>query len=116
MIREIINENYHLKVFNRDLKGKTANSKNPKYEVGVLTEDGSYKIIGLCMTLSQGYWIMRDYIDQHESKNFISRADEYYLIESLGFTLSEVDSIYEICKARDKTVRELLSGFLRELK
>ena len=30
MLREIINENYHLKVFNRDLKGKTANSKNPK--------------------------------------------------------------------------------------
>ena len=116
MKREIIKENYHLKIFERDLKGKTANRFNPKYEVGVLTKDASYKTIGSCMTLSEGHLIMNEYIREHERRDYIYNVDNFYLTECLGFTSPEIESIYEICKERDKTVRDLLGGFLSDLK
>ena len=116
MKREIIKGNYHLKIFERDLKGKTASYYNPKYKVGVLTENGSYEFISSCMTISEGHRIANDYIRQHGREDFIYNSDRFYLIECLGFSQPEIDLIYDICKERDKTVRELLGGFLRDLK
>ena len=81
MKREIIKGNYHLKIFERDLKGRTANRYNPKYEVGVLTEDDSYMIIGSCMTLSEGHLIMNEYIRDHEREDFIFNVDNSYLTD-----------------------------------
>lgn len=112
MKREFIRGNYHFKISERDLGGKGANGRNPKYKVGVLVEDSSYKIIGTCMTLSAGHCIANDYIRQHEEKDFITKSDRYYLQECLGLSLSEIDLLHVICEERNETVREIIKGFI----
>lgn len=116
MKREITRGKYNIKILECDLNGRSASHLNPKYKVGVLDEKGSYEIIGYCMTISEGHYIANSYIRQHEREDLIYKSDKFYLLECLGLSLQEIDSIYEICKGRDKSVRELLSEFLRDPK
>lgn len=112
MKREFIRGNYHFKIRKRELNGKTANLNNPKYEVCVLAKNGSYRIIDRCMTLSAGHCIAINYVSEHETKEYISKSDKFYLNECLGLTPSDINLLYAICVERDETVREIIKGFL----
>lgn len=112
MKRELIRGKYHFKISNRDLNGKTASPKNPKYEISVSVKDDDYKTIGTGMSLSACHCFIINYCAEHENKNYISKSDRFYLSDCLGLSDLEINLLYKICVERDETVREIFKGFL----